>query len=59
VALAAFLGTRTPRQCRSHFQKLMNRFKKLNKIKAYYEQMIGPLTYQRRLDEVSAILKEQ
>ena len=25
--LSNFLGTRSTRQCRSHFQKLMNRFK--------------------------------
>lgn len=36
----------------------MNRFKKLNKIKSFYEHLVGPLTYQRRLEEVSCILKE-
>lgn len=59
VTLANFLGTRTPRQCRSHFQKLMTKFRKINKIRAHYESILGPLEYARRTIEVSQLFKEK
>jgi hypothetical protein len=37
----------------------MNRFKKLNKVRSFYEQMLGPLEYQHRLDEVTQLLRER
>ena len=36
--LSKFLVTRTPRQCRSHFQKIMTKFKNLKKVKAFYQE---------------------
>lgn len=36
-SLSEFLQTRTPRQCRSHFQKIMNKYKKLRKVRQYYQ----------------------
>lgn len=39
--LSEYLRTRTPRQCRSHFQKLMNRFKNLKKMIDYHQNELG------------------
>lgn len=39
--LSIFLNSRTPRQCRSHFQKLMNRFKSFKKVIFYYQNLLG------------------
>ena len=39
--LASHLQTRTPRQCRSHFQKLINKHKTIYKLKNYFRTEIG------------------
>lgn len=39
--LSTFLGNRTARQCRSHFQKLMNRFKTPAKAKLHFSTILG------------------
>lgn len=39
--LSEFLGTRNPRQCRSHFQKLMNRFKVPMRAIKFYKSLYG------------------
>lgn len=39
--LSEYLGSRTPRQCRSHFQKLMNRFKNIKKMVEHHQKDIG------------------
>ncbi len=39
--LSEYLGTRTPRQCRSHFQKLMNRFKNIKKMVEHHQKETG------------------
>lgn len=57
-SLSSFLGTRTPRQCRSHFQKIMNKFKKLNKVKQHYQQLLGAFNYSERLEELNQRLRE-
>ena len=58
-SLSDFLTTRTPRQCRSHFQKIMNKFKKLKKVKQYYQSQIGMEKYQEELDKLSKELNSQ
>ena len=35
-SLADYLVTRNPRQCRSHYQKLMLKFKTINKFRKHY-----------------------
>ncbi len=44
--LSKFLSTRTPRQCRSHFQKIIGKFKTIKKVKQYYQDTLGVLEYQ-------------
>lgn len=39
--LSEYIGTRTPRQCRSHFQKLMNRFKNIKKMIEHHQNEAG------------------
>lgn len=42
------LGNRTPRQCRSHFQKMMLRFKTPNKACSFYRKLLGEKMYEER-----------
>jgi len=39
--LSEYLRSRTSRQCRSHFQKLMNRFKNLKKMIEHHQKQMG------------------
>ena len=39
--LSLFLGSRTPRQCRCHFQKLINRFKTPLRVRKFFKNAIG------------------
>lgn len=57
--LSDFLVTRTPRQCRSHFQKIINKFKKLRKVRLHYQEQLGTAVYTHRLEELSRQLREQ
>lgn len=51
--LASYLGTRTPRQCRSRFQKLNNRFGSLIKIRNNCKEDYGVSTYERYYEQMS------
>lgn len=52
-SLSKFLKTRTPRQCRSHFQKIIGKYKTVKKVKQYYQDLLGVINYQKRFDEVA------
>jgi GTP1/Obg family GTP-binding protein len=56
-SLSSFLKTRTPRQCRSHFQKIMSKFKTVKKVKQFYQKQLGVLMYQDKYDAVADKLK--
>lgn len=44
--LSEFLGTRTARQCRSHFQKLKNRFGTLVQMRKHWKKELGAQVYE-------------
>lgn len=48
-----FVGTRTPRQCRSHYQKMMNRFKTPLRACNHYKKITGDKIFSERLEVLS------
>ena len=48
-----YLGDRTPRQCRSHFQKMILRFKTPLKACSYYQKLVGKKIFDEKFQESS------
>ena len=49
--LSAFVGTRTSSQCRSHHQKLFEKYKYISKTIEAFRSQIPMTTYKTRLAE--------
>ena len=54
--MSKYLGSRTPRQCRSHFQKLLLRHKTIQKIIKSIRSLLPEKVYEKRYKEVSKTL---
>ena len=54
--MSNYLGGRTPRQCRSHFQKLKNRFQVPLRAIKYFKDQYGQEKFDNRLKKLSEIL---
>lgn len=50
--MSEFLVTRKARQCRSHYQKLMKRFKNLGSCERFYLQKYGVEGFQIKYQEI-------
>lgn len=46
--LSAFVKTRTSSQCRSHHQKLFNKFKTISNIREIFKSKLGITTYKNK-----------
>jgi hypothetical protein len=53
------LGNRTPAQCRSHYQKVIIKFKTIAKLKKHFKEYFGEYLYEKTYHEFVDAWKEE
>ena len=60
--LSEYVSTRTSRQCRSHYQKMMIKYHTISKLRSYFRKAATPSAYDaefQRLQESGSLLQEE
>ena len=52
-SLSTYMGNRTPAQCRSHYQKMIMKFKTIAKLKKHFKQNVGEDLYNESFKKFS------
>ena len=61
--MSGYISSRTPQQCRSHFQKMIKKHKTVAKLKRHVRESVGPSQFRKRVQEIeeelAVLLAEQ